>query len=81
MKNIPVVKLGIVAVSRDCFPMELSASRRSAVVNAYEEAGGEIFECPTTVENEKDLLKRYLIKPDKRKVGEFDRFLYDWATK
>ena len=27
-----------------------------------------------TVENEKDLLKRYLIKPDKRKVGEFDRF-------
>ena len=34
-----------------------------------------------TVENEKDLLKRYLIKPDKRKVGEFDRFLYDWATK
>ena len=57
MKNIPVVKLGIVAVSRDCFPMELSASRRSAVVNAYEEAGGEIFECPTTVENEKDMLK------------------------
>ena len=34
-----------------------------------------------TVENEKDLLKRYLIKLDKRKVGEFDRFLYDWATK
>ena len=29
MKNIPEVKLGIVAVSRDCFPMSLSESRRS----------------------------------------------------
>ena len=28
MKNIPEVKLGIIAVSRDCFPMTLSASRR-----------------------------------------------------
>lgn len=34
-----------------------------------------------TVENEKDLLKRYLIKPDKRKVGDLVRFLYDWVTK
>lgn len=24
MNNIPVVKLGIIAVSRDCFPIELS---------------------------------------------------------
>ena len=26
--NIPQVKLGIVAVSRDCFPIQLSESRR-----------------------------------------------------
>ena len=26
--NIPEVKLGIVAVSRDCFPIALSTSRR-----------------------------------------------------
>ena len=32
MKNIPDVKLGIAAVSRDCFPMSLSASRCEAVV-------------------------------------------------
>lgn len=31
MKNIPEVKLGIVAVSRDCFPMSLSESRRIKV--------------------------------------------------
>lgn len=51
-KNIPDVKLGIVAVSRDCFPMELSAGRREAVVKAYKETYGEIYECPTTVESE-----------------------------
>jgi len=50
--NIPKVKLGIIAVSRDCFPMELSANRRKAVVNAFTKKYGEIFECPTTVENE-----------------------------
>jgi L-fucose isomerase-like protein len=54
MNNTPKVKLGIVAVSRDCFPMELSANRRKAVVEAFK---GEIFECETTVENEKDMRK------------------------
>ena len=49
MNNIPQVKLGIVAVSRDCFPMELSTNRRKAVIKAFD---GEIFECETTVENE-----------------------------
>ncbi|MBE5967655.1 MAG: fucose isomerase [Lachnospiraceae bacterium] len=57
MKNMPEVKLGIVAVSRDCFPMELSIRRREAVVAAYTERIGSIFECPTTVENENDMRK------------------------
>ena len=57
MKNIPEVKMGIVAVSRDCFPMTLSASRRAAVVKAYQEKGGVIYECPTTIENEVHMLK------------------------
>lgn len=35
MKNIPEVKLGIVAVSRDCFPMSLSESRRIKVCQEY----------------------------------------------
>ena len=33
--NMPKVKVGIVAVSRDCFPMSLSENRRKAVVEAY----------------------------------------------
>ena len=57
MKNIPSVKLGIVAVSRDCFPMSLSESRRIKVCQEYTKNYGEIYECPTVVENEKDMLK------------------------
>lgn len=57
MNNVAEVKLGIVAVSRDCFPMELSASRRAAVVKAYRNLKSDIYECPTTVENETDMRK------------------------
>ena len=51
--NIPKVKLGIIAVSRDCFPISLSIARREAIVKAYD---GDLYECPVTVENEKDAL-------------------------
>lgn len=35
MLNIPKMKVGIVAVSRDCFPESLSVNRRKALVDAY----------------------------------------------
>ncbi len=54
MQNIPEVKLGIVAVSRDCFPIGLSVARREAIVST---CNGNIYECPVTVENENDMLK------------------------
>ena len=54
MKNIPDVKLGLIAVSRDCFPIALSEKRRAAIAAAY---SGELYECPVTVENELDMLK------------------------
>ncbi len=57
MQNIPQVKLGIVAVSRDCFPKELSLKRRRAVVEACKTAGIAIAEAHTIVENERDALK------------------------
>ena len=57
MENMPEVKLGIIAVSRDCFPMSLSERRRKAVVAEYTKTYGEIFECQTTVENEVDMRK------------------------
>ncbi len=52
MNNRPVAKIGIVAVSRDCFPMTLSESRRKAVVAEYTKKYGDIYECPICVENE-----------------------------
>ncbi len=52
---MPEVKLGICAVSRDCFPASLSEGRRAAVVKACKEAGTEIYECPVTIESEKDM--------------------------
>ncbi len=57
MNNIPEVKLGIIAVSRDCFVIELSERRRAAIVKSYTDMGGSIFEAKTTVENENDMLK------------------------
>lgn len=56
MKNIPEVKLGIVAVSRDCFPMSLSETRRTAVVEAYSKKAS-IYESKITIENELDMRK------------------------
>ena len=44
MKNIPEVKLGIVAVSRDCFPMSLSESRRIKVCQEYKKAYGDVLQ-------------------------------------
>lgn len=57
MKNIPEVKLGIIAVSRDCFIISLSERRRRAIVEAYTEKYGSIYECETVVENEADMLE------------------------
>lgn len=57
MNNIPSVKLGIVAVSRDCFPVELSEKRRAAVVGSCLEQKIDIVAIPTTVENENDVIK------------------------
>ncbi len=51
MINIPSVKIGIVAVSRDCFPESLSVNRRKALVKAYEEKyeAADIYECPICI--------------------------------
>ncbi len=54
MNNIPEIKLGIISVSRDCFPITLSERRRAAVAQAFTGKYGDIYECPVTVENEED---------------------------
>ena len=51
MNNIPEIKVGIVAVSRDCFPESLSVNRRKAIVKALHEKypGDDIYECPVCI--------------------------------
>ena len=49
--NKPTVKVGIVAVSRDCFPESLSVTRRQNLVNVYKAKynADEIYECPVCI--------------------------------
>ncbi|MCR5324320.1 MAG: L-fucose/L-arabinose isomerase family protein [Lachnospiraceae bacterium] len=51
MNNVPKIKVGIVAVSRDCFPEPLSVNRRKALVEAYTKKFGadDIYECPICI--------------------------------
>ena len=51
MINTPELKVGIVAVSRDCFPESLSVNRRKALVEAYAKKydAADIYECPICI--------------------------------
>ena len=59
MNNLPKVKIGIVAVSRDCFPASLAVNRREALVKAYQAKydAADIYECPVCIiESEIDMV-------------------------
>ena len=59
MNNLPKVKIGIVAVSRDCFPASLAVNRRKALVEAYNKTfdAADIYECPVCIiESEIDMV-------------------------
>ena len=51
MNNMPEVKIGVVAVSRDCFPESLSVNRRKNLMKTYTEKYGTegIYECPVCI--------------------------------
>ena len=61
MNNIPQVKMGIIAVSRDCFPITLSEQRRKAIVEVLKGRGYDIYECPIIIEGgiDKDVMAAY----------------------
>ncbi|HEX9653579.1 MAG TPA: fucose isomerase [bacterium] len=74
MKNVPNVRVGIVAVSRDCFPVELSRKRRAAVVAACHVKDLPVTEMETIVENEKDAVKA-LAELKEKKVNALALYL------
>ena len=57
MNNLPTVNLGLISVSRDCFPIALSETRRAAIASCAEKNGLSLYECKVTVENESDMQK------------------------
>lgn len=58
MNNIPQVKTGVVSVSRNCFPISLSAKRKEAVKAECAKAGlTNVYVADTIIENEIDAMK------------------------
>ncbi len=57
MKNIPQIKLGLAAVSRDCFPKELSLKRRERVLESCRERSLPVLAVEPVIENEQDVLR------------------------
>lgn len=57
LSNIPSIKLGMIAVSRDCFIISLSRERAEKIKEKAKQQGLDLFLAPTVVENEKDALK------------------------
>jgi len=53
MPNSPKVKLAIVGVSRDCFPVELTRQRMKNLVASCRKGGLKVHACKTIIENEK----------------------------
>ncbi len=51
IKNTPELKLGIVAVSRGCFPASLSRTRMQNIASNYQK---ELYQCSVVVETETD---------------------------
>jgi len=57
MQNMPEIRMGIVAVSRDCFPIELARSRLSRVVEECRRLNLPVVPARTIVESERDALR------------------------
>jgi len=52
MNNLPLIKLGLVATSRDCFPRELAQKRRHNLIKECRRQKISIHEISTIIENE-----------------------------
>jgi len=53
--NVPTVKLGVVAVSRDCFPRELAEQRLKKLVAAAGKARLDLTPSPVIIQNESEV--------------------------
>lgn len=56
LPNTPVVKLAIVGVSRDCFPIDLTRRRLKRLTETCRQAGLKFVTCKTIIQSETDTL-------------------------
>ena len=56
LSNAPKVKIALVGVSRDCFPIDLTRTRLRALAASCRAAGVKFVACKTIIENENDTL-------------------------
>lgn len=54
--NAPIVKLALVGVSRDCFPIELTRTRLGKLAECCKSAGMDVYACNTIIKNESDTM-------------------------
>jgi L-fucose isomerase-like protein len=54
LSNAPDVKLAIVGVSRDCFPIELTRTRLGKLAEACKKIGLDVYAANTIIESECD---------------------------
>ena len=76
-KNTPQVKIGIVAVSRNCFPEALAVRRRRALVESYTAKYGDadIYECPICIVESEFHMARALKNIEKEECNALCVFL------
>lgn len=74
MQNIPEITLGLAAVSRDCFPIELSRKRRDRVLAECKKKKIPLIRIDTVIENEADVL-RALKEIEQKKVNALAIYL------
>jgi L-fucose isomerase-like protein len=74
MQNIPIINLGLVAVSRDCFPIELSRKRQKEVLKECQIKNIPVTEIEAIVETEKDVI-RVMAELKQKRVNALVLFL------
>jgi len=56
LQNMPEIKIGVVGVSRDCFPASLTQKRLAALMAALKKQKVNAVACPVIIENESQAL-------------------------
>ncbi len=57
LKNTPAIKVGVVGVSRDCFPISLTKKRLDVLMRELQKTDVTSVKCTVVIENDEDAMK------------------------